>query len=366
VRASAPIAVLAVAGALLAGCGGTDDGGRSAAVAADARLAERIQASARTHLREGRAIATGYVIEGVNEQNAPPPQDEAATTATAETPAEPKAPRRPARATPPKRRTTPTRRPTTPAPQAGGTLLSAADGASFERLAARLGGTSGIAALPAGRAGSPALAGTLRSGAAWSTMKTGVAAATFAKGTPSAATRTLLTRAITASDNAAAEQLWSALGAPGQAGALVEAQLRAAGDASTTVQTQRVRAGFTAFGQTEWALADQVRFTAGLSCTAAGRAVLALMGRVVADQRWGLGAGGVPARFKGGWGPGAGSGYLVRQMGVLTVKGHPVAVVIANLPRDGAFGTGTRNLTTITRWLVAHVNARAAPVTPAC
>jgi hypothetical protein len=366
VRPSAPIAVLAAAGALLTGCGGGGDSGREAAVAADARLAERIQASAQTHLREGRAIATGYAIEDVNEQNAPPPQDEAATPESG-APAKPKARRRPAKAAQPKRRKAPARPSTTPAPRSsGGTLLSAADGASFDRLAASLGGTSGVAALPARRAGSPTAAGTLRSGAAWSTMKTGVAAATFAKGTPSAATSTLLTRAITASDNAAAEQLWSALGAPGQAGALVQAQLRAAGDATTSVQTQRVRAGFTAFGQTEWALADQVRFTAGLSCTGAGRQVLALMGRVVADQRWGLGSGGVPARFKGGWGPGTGSGYLVRQMGILTIKGHPVAVAIANLPRDGAFGTGTRNLTAITRWLVAHLNARAAPVTPAC
>jgi hypothetical protein len=207
-----------------------------------------------------------------------------------------------------------------------------------------MGGSSGIAVKRAGLGGQVTAAGGLRSGVAWSTMKTGVAAASIAAGTSQQA---LLTRAITVSDNAAAEQLWSSLGSPDQAGARVNEQLRAAGDERTRVQTQVVRQGFSAFGQTEWALTDQARFTAGLTCTAPGKRIVELMSQVVPGQRWGLGSAGVPAVFKGGWGPGDGGGYLVRQMGILTIDERPIAVSIATLPADGSFDSGTRNLTQI-------------------
>ena len=52
------------------------------------------------------------------------------------------------------------------------------------------------------------------------------------------------------------------------------------------------------------------------------------MNETVASQRWGLGAAGVDAQLKGGWGPGnqpgAGGGYLDRQMGVLNIHGKPL------------------------------------------
>ena len=39
------------------------------------------------------------------------------------------------------------------------------------------------------------------------------------------------------------------------------------------------------------------------------------MQRLTADQRWGLAAKGIAA--KGGWGPGSGGDYLVRQFGIV-------------------------------------------------
>jgi hypothetical protein len=42
-------------------------------------------------------------------------------------------------------------------------------------------------------------------------------------------------------------------------------------------------------------------------------------------------------------------GYLDRQMGVMVIRGKPLAVTIAAKPADGSHGTGTRNLTAIAR-----------------
>ncbi len=87
-------------------------------------------------------------------------------------------------------------------------------------------------------------------------------------------------------------------------------------------------------------------------------------------QRWGLGAAGVDAQLKGGWGPGSqpgvAGGDFDRQMGVITVAGKPLAVAIADAPADGSHDTGTRNLTSIARWLVAHADVRALPARASC
>jgi hypothetical protein len=176
-----------------------------------------------------------------------------------------------------------------------------------------------------------------------------------------------LTAAITASDNAAAASLWSSLGSPDQAGAAADAELRQAGDSRTSIETRVLRQGLSSFGQTAWTLADQARFTAGMPCSASGQVVLALMGQVIPAQRWGLGSAG--AQFKGGWGPGSspgqGGGYLDRQMGIVTIS-KPLAVSLASLPANGAHDSGTRALTEIARWLVAHANVDAQPAQAAC
>ena len=140
----------------------------------------------------------------------------------------------------------------------------------------------------------------------------------------------------------------------------VQAVLRSAGDADTLVQSRRVRPGFTAFGQTNWSLANQATFMAALPCLKHSDEVLDLMGEVESDQRWGIGAMGLPAQFKGGWGPGLAGGYLVRQMGIVTLAdGSRIGMSIASEPADGRFETGVANLTAIARWSAANIRTTA-------
>jgi hypothetical protein len=261
-------------------------------------------------------------------------------------------------------------RPPRAAKPAQTTILSAADHAGFARLDASLGGRQGLAVSGLGRQQSIERAGSLRTGIAWSTGKVPIAMAVLAAGLGSAEQGDL-TAAITASDNAAALRLWDALGGGRSAAAATDAQLVEAGDRVTRTEYRALGGpAYTPFGQTRWSLSDQARFTAGMACTGAGAQTLALMGHVVASQRWGLGATGVAAELKGGWGPGSAPGvtgaYLDRQMGVITVRGKSLAVTIASRPADGTHGTGTRDLTTIARWLVAHANVRHLPAQPRC
>lgn len=251
----------------------------------------------------------------------------------------------------------------------GADLLSARDAASFRTLQARLGGRIGLAVSPLGKGRPVERIGSLTRGVAWSTSKVPVAMAVIAAG-GSRRQASDLRAAIAASDNAAAERLWSSLGGGSTAARAATRQLRGAGDRHTVVQSERLRGGFTAFGQTSWTVADQARFAAGLPCLSAGRAVLRLMGRTVRSQRWGLGRVDGAAQLKGGWGPGhrpgVDGGYLDRQLGIVSVRGTPIAVSIASLPGDGRHDTGTRNLTTIARWAVDHVDVRGVPAQPDC
>ena len=243
-------------------------------------------------------------------------------------------------------------------------FLTAADRASFRKLERTLGGASGLAVSAAGL-GQPILeAGTLRDGVAWSTIKVPIAMAVESRpeGHPTASEQSLLRRALTASDNAAAEALWSSLGPPSAAAAAVRTVLAKAGDATTRIETQVLRPGFTSFGQTRWSLAAQQRFIASLPCLPDSESVLSLMQQVVPDQRWGLGSLGVEAHFKGGWGPDPSGGYLVRQMGIVRLdNGRLLAASIATMPADGSFETGTYNLTQIAQWLARHVEAKKVP-----
>ena len=247
-------------------------------------------------------------------------------------------------------------------------LFTRADRTSFGRLERTLTGSSGVAVSPVGK-GQPVFAlGSLKSAVAWSTSKVPVAMAVIDRG-GGAKHRGDLRQAITASDNAAAERLWSSLGSGSAAASAAQAQLRAAGDATTRMESRRLRSGFTPFGQTLWKLSDQARFTAGMPCRSSGRQVLSLMGRVISSHRWGLGVRS-GARLKGGWGPGsqpgASGGYLDRQMGIVTVGGKQIAVAIATRPSDGAHETGTAHLTTIAKWVFSHVDARGATASAAC
>jgi hypothetical protein len=255
------------------------------------------------------------------------------------------------------------------APAAGPRLFSPADAASFRRLQSRLGGTSGVAVSTVGRGRSVQRLGSLSTGIAWSTSKVPVAMAVIAAGEADERASDLRL-AITASDNAAAERLWSALGAGRPAARAATRQLRAAGDRNTEVSSERLRSGFTAFGQTTWTLADQARFAAALPCLPAGRQVLRLMGQTIGAQRWGLGQVGGDAQLKGGWGPGSRPGVdgpvLDRQLGIVTIKGRATAVAIASRPADGSHASGTRNLTAIAKWMAGHVDVRAVAAAPVC
>lgn len=249
-------------------------------------------------------------------------------------------------------------------------ILSAAARASFGRLDASLGGEQGLAVSGLGRGRPVEQLGTLRTGVAWSTSKVPIAMAVVDAGLGDSE-RGDLTAAITASDNAAATRLWTALGGGSDAAQAADAQLAQAGDRRTRIEYRALAGpGYTPFGQTTWSLNDQARFSAGMSCTGAGPQVLGLMGQVIPGQRWGLGAAGVAAELKGGWGPGtapgATGGYLDRQMGVITLHGKPLAVAIASRPADGSHGTGARDLTRIARWLVAHAQTRALPAQARC
>lgn len=249
---------------------------------------------------------------------------------------------------------------TTGGPPAAGD--SAALQTGFAQLAAQLGGSEGLAYTSGGGAGTTQL-GSWQTGPGWSTVKVPLAVAVVAKahGQPSSGVQDLMERALTASDNAAAEQLWAYLGEPETAAAQVQAVLRSGGDSETRVQSQQVRPGFSAFGQTTWSLASQAGFVAALPCIKYSGEVLQLMGDVEPDQRWGMGTVGLPAQFKGGWGPGVGGGYLVRQMGIVTLAdGSRIGLAIASEPADGRFETGTANLTALARWAVANIRAKGS------
>ena len=224
----------------------------------------------------------------------------------------------------------------------------------FARLQSSLHATVGIAIGAVGSAQQPLLLGDLRGGPAWSTIKVPLVIAALRAEIPPVVTAAM-TAAITESDNKAAESLWAGLGDPVTAANEVDAVLRENGD-PTSVQSQRIRPEFSAFGQTDWALIDQVRFVSSAWCDGANAPVFALMGRVDPVQRWGIGA--IDGtQFKGGWGPSRAGRYLVRQLGVLVTPGGMTAVALAARPDSGRFEHGTADLSMMADWLVSHLEA---------
>lgn len=218
---------------------------------------------------------------------------------------------------------------------------------SFASLQARLSGPAGVALVPVGGSGKTVVLGELQTGAAWSTSKVPLAIA--ALGSPTSQTSDAVRRAITASDNQAADQLWRQLGGGSSAASAVDKVLRAGGDGVTHTQPAVVRPPFSAFGQTSWTLTNQAGFAAHLPCISGAAQVLGLMRQVDGGQQWGLhrldGA-----ALKGGWGPSSGSGYLVRQLGVVPVEGGQVGVAIM-VDSPGGFEAGVRDLNAIADWL---------------
>lgn len=213
--------------------------------------------------------------------------------------------------------------------------------------------------LPAGRVGIAMSDGATASsfgdwstGAGWSTIKVPLAIAAL-RLSPDAASD--VAAAITVSDNAAADRLWALLGTPDQAAAAVREVLRDGGDEDTAVQSQQVRPPYSAYGQTQWSAAHAARFAFELPCVAGSETVLTAMGDLGGNQMWGLAAQpGVAA--KGGWGPGPGGGYLVRQLALVSGEGGSVGVALAAEPDDGRFETGTAMLDGLGQWFVEHAH----------
>ncbi len=220
--------------------------------------------------------------------------------------------------------------------------------ASFEKLSATVPATIGIAISAPGRAEVYSL-GRWSTGVAWSTIKVPLAIAAL-RSDPERA-KDLAVKAITESDNAASERLWSRLGQPADAARQVQAIIEETGDAATVVESQRLRPAFTAFGQTQWALGRQAQFAANLPGIPGAATVIDLMHHLVTDHGWGLAAKGVAA--KGGWGPGVGGDYLVRQFGLLPTESGHLGVALA--AEAQVFETGVDVLNRMAEWLVSHL-----------
>jgi hypothetical protein len=220
---------------------------------------------------------------------------------------------------------------------------------SFHELSGTVPATIGVA-IADGNGSRLASFGTWSTGVAWSTIKVPLAIASLRAGSGS---RELVAETITQSDNAAAEELWSLLGDPAQAARRVQSVIHDAGDATTVVESRRLRPDYTAFGQTQWSLERQAQFAARLPCVPDASGVVDLMHNLCADHCWGLAAKGLAA--KGGWGPGTAGDYLVRQFAIVPIEAGHVGVALAADAHDGVFETGVAVLDRLTGWLVNHL-----------
>jgi len=233
----------------------------------------------------------------------------------------------------------------------------------FADLENSLNATVGVAIAPAGQSDvEPILLGPWRNGPAWSTIKVPLTIAGYRETNPPVITDAM-SATITRSDNDAAESVWESLGPPATAATKVEAVLAETGD-PTVVQSQKVRPQFSAFGQTEWSLSNQLRSLSAAVCDSHNNALFNLMGQISADQSWGLGqiSG---ARYKGGWGPSPSGAYLVRQVGVIST-GRGLSVVAAAVePQSGSFADGTADMNRIAAWLLSHTDALPTGTCPA-
>lgn len=220
---------------------------------------------------------------------------------------------------------------------------------AFDALAGTIPATVGLAVVPVGST-AVSTVGSWSTGVSWSTIKVPLAIAALQADRPNA--HALAVAAITRSDNAAAEQMWAELGPPEHAARQVQEVLTAAGDTETPVESRRLRAGFTAFGQTQWSLARQALFAAHLPCLVGAEPVVQLMHNLVGEQRWGLA--GIGGAAKGGWGPGEYGGYLVRQFGIINTRAGQLGVALAAEPYAGTYAAGVDATNRIAAWLTAH------------
>ena len=260
----------------------------------------------------------------------PAPVDVTTVTETAKPTSELSEPSEPSEATQPK---TPEKR------EPSGADVTAELTSAVDQVVAAHGGTAAVSM-------GESTAGDASSFASWSTMKVPVAIAAL-KEHPEMTVEA--TNAIEVSDNGAADMLWNATTPEA-----VEAVL-AEGGAPVTVERNITRPGFSAFGQTQWSVADQARFASNLGCVAGSGPVLEMMGNVA--QNYGLGT--IPgARFKGGWGPSISGAYEVRQLGLVPdAAGRTIPVAIAASAADGTYESAQVMLTQLVTELGPALNA---------
>ncbi|WP_433657220.1 hypothetical protein ACQPW1_37395 [Nocardia sp. CA-128927] len=226
--------------------------------------------------------------------------------------------------------------------------------ADFTQLQPTLAGQVGLAIMPVG-GGRMTIFGDWTSGIAWSTIKVPLAIAALRHDSNTSIFEDA-EAAITVSDNDAAEELWQSLGDGMEAAQAVQDVLDEGGDSTTGVAGPRTRLDYTAFGQTEWTLANQVRFASQLPCLPQTFKVTELMSEITPDQSWGLGtlAG---AAFKGGWGPDDDTGiYTVRQFGVVPTQSGMVAVALAAQADSGTYDDATAILSRMAVLLGRHLS----------
>jgi len=224
--------------------------------------------------------------------------------------------------------------------------------ADFQLWKAGVDGPAAMAVMPVGGT-RPVVFGDWTSGPAWSTIKVPLVIA--AQRADESASVYSMNAAITSSDNTAADALWQGLGGGKEAAQAIEEVLREVGDSTTAVPATRPRAEHSAFGQSEWSLAEQIRFAAQLPCLPGSQTVLGLMGQIIPNHQWGLGtvAG---ADFKGGWGPDTSGNYLVRQFGILDSPGGRIAVALAAEPESGQFSDGMTALNAMAGLVADHLD----------
>jgi hypothetical protein len=253
---------------------------------------------------------------------------------------------------------------------------------SFAGLQAQLGGSVGLAVAPLG-AGPIQTFGRVQTAHAWSTSKVPVLVTLLAtekqRGRElSADDRDNATLALTESDNAAVEALFSSLeqlrGGLVPASEAIEGMFRRAGDQTAVVNTAPNDEGFTTYGQSEWSLRDEIIFYRALArgCLVDSTDtdyVLGLMRDVIPSQRWGAGSAGYPSsadvKFKGGWGPVDGA-YQVRQTAIIGSGNQGYTMSMIALPASGSFTDGTNMLTAIAAWARQHFDVGARQPTVGC
>jgi hypothetical protein len=241
-------------------------------------------------------------------------------------------------------------------------------------IAARLPAQTGVAVAPLPD-GAVRSVGAASPTVAWSTMKIPVIVTVIRQrragelpgGTELTTTeREAIRRAITASDNAAAQTLYAELAAryDGDQGATrqIDRVLQLAGDTKTQVNARFSRPEFSNFGQTRWSLREMVLFYRAL---ATGRLlepsdralVTGAMGDVDANQRWGAsiahwrGAG--QTLVKGGWGPTVDGAMDVLQAAIVPGR-HGFVIAFATVA--ATFEAGQARLTELAR-IVAEATA---------